>query len=87
MLLLTDYRKTCIFCNKIKIDKVGKLVTRFLLINLTRTKVGDHRKLFHILDLTLIQLQYRYLNEFTYLQLSRNLMVSMMGINARLTSV
>ena len=49
---------------------------QFALINLTRAELGDHRKLLHKWDLTLLWLQWRCIDKFTYLEKSRNLMVS-----------
>ena len=39
---------------------------KFALINLTRVELGCHRKLLHMLDLTFIWLQQRYVDMFTY---------------------
>ena len=60
---------------------------QFVIINLAGDELGDHKKLLHTLDLTLIPLQHSYLGKFIYLKKSRNLMVPLTDINARLPSI
>ena len=85
-LQMTKYRKLCTVCSKIKIFNVN-IQDEFALINPTRGELGGHMKSSHTLDLTLVQLQPIYRDKFTYLQSSRNLMVSLTDINARLASI
>ena len=59
----------------------------FVQIKLTRVELGNQRKLQHSLELTLIKIQQIYSDKFTYIERSRNLMVFMTTINARLASV
>ena len=40
-----------------------------------------------MVDLTLIQVQHIYSDKFTYLEMSRNMMLSLTDINARLASI
>ena len=58
-----------------------------MVINLDRVELGDHTKLLHNLDLTLVQQQHVYRDKFTNLEASRNLIVSFTNINDRLASV
>ena len=44
---------------------------QFVLMNPTRIELGDHRKLLHNLDVSLIQMQYTFTESFGYLNMAR----------------
>ena len=64
-----------------------KILDEFILMNLTRVELGDHRKLLLMLNLTVVQHQHIYGEKFTYFKRSRNLMVSLTDISAKLACV
>ena len=55
----------------------------FVLINLTRSELGDQRKLLHMVDWNLIWMQHIYSDKFTYLGKSVDKMISLTDIYAR----
>ena len=56
-------------------------------LNLMRVELGDQTKLLHTIELPLIQIQFTCADRFTYLETSRNSILSLACINKRLASI
>ena len=64
-----------------------QIQNKFVHFYLTRVELGDQRKLLHNLDVTLIQIQHTYTNNFTSLERPGNMFLSLTDINAREASL
>ena len=80
-------KKNLYFSQQNQILQSHQIENEFVFINLTRVELGDHRNLLDTVDLTLVHLQHVCWDKFTYLERSRNIMVSLTNIKPRLALI